>query len=319
MRSVEQEDARIDVARQARAAHIDRKVARLRQEEQRELGRLNVRLQSRLANLVQREQELRQRENAEVAGAEQRFASQITAHDTQLRQLNQAETAELAETLTRRQQQFLNTYLERQLIAEAAIPNIGPATTQRLHEKGIRRAADLDLRRLAAVPGIGEGRAQALVEWRLQVEQQARRAAPQRLSVLDETLIRAKYFGRRIGAERELTRARQQQQRQVEEIRLRFDARRKSQGGRKQEIHAAHQESVDALHRRTAHKEQKLQRARQQAQAAADAEHQQVRRRQLEVEHEQDRLVAELSQFDRTVARLKHLSFGRYVRRVVNL
>ena len=72
------------------------------------------------------------------------------------------------------------------------------------------------------------------------------------------------------------------------------------------------------LHKRTAHKEQKLQHERQQAQKDADARRQQVRRRQAEVEHEQDRLVAELRQYERTLAQLEHLDFGRYVRRVLN-
>ncbi|MBP8294427.1 MAG: hypothetical protein KAX65_16735, partial [Caldilineaceae bacterium] len=319
MRRVEQAGERIDGDRRSREERIDRKAAQLRLDEQRDLQRLSAQLQTQLAQLVQREQELRQRENAEVAAAQQRFASQIAARDTELRRLSQAETAELAETLTRRQQQFVRTFLERQLVADATIAGIGPALKQRLHEQGIRRAADIELRRLAGVQGIGDGRAQVLVEWRVQVEQQAQRAAPQRLSVLDETLIRAKFFGRRIGAERDLTRARQQQERQVSEIRQRHADRRKAQGGRKQEIHAAHQGSVEMLHKRTAHKEQKLQHERQQAQQEADARRQQVRHRQTEVEHEQDRLVAELRQYERTLAQLEHLDFGRYVRRVLNV
>ena len=319
MRRVEQEWAQIEATRQKRETQLDRQAAQLRQDEQRELQQLNARLQARLAQLVQREQNLRQRESAEVAGAEQRFAGQITTHDTQLRQLSQGEATELAELLNRRQQQFVRSFLDRQTIAEAKIPNIGPALTQKLAEKGIRRAADIDLRRLAAIPGIGEGRAQALVEWRLQVEQQARRAAPQRLSVLDEALIRARYFGRRMGVERELTRARQQQQRAVDEIRRRYGDRRKAQSGRKQEIHAAHQGSVEALHHRVAQQEKRLQRARAQAQQAAETRRQQVQQSQTAAEHEQDRVVMELRQRERSIGQLEHLSFGRYLRRVVNL
>ena len=319
MRTVEADSERIDGERRKREERIDRRVARLRLDEQRDLKRLNGRLQAQLAQLVQREQELRQRENGEVAAAEQRYAGQITARDAQLRQLSQAESAEMSATLARRQQQFISSFLDRQLIAEATIHGIGEATLQRLHAKGIRRAADLELQRLAGVSGIGEGRAQALVEWRLQVEQKAQRAAPQRLSVLDETLIRAKFFGRRIGVERDLTRARQQQEREIVEIRRRYADKRQAQGGRKQEIHAAHQGSVEMLHRQIVQKEQKLQRARQQARQDADAQRQRQRQRQSEVEHEQDRLVMELRQYERTLAQFDHLSFGRYIRRVLNL
>ncbi len=319
MRSVETDSERIDGERRRREERIDRQASQLRLDEQRELQRLNARLQARLAQLVQREQELRQREQTEVSAAEQRYAGQITARDTQLRQLSQAESAEKAATLARRQQQFINSFLDRQLIAEASIHGIGEATVQRLHAKGIRRATDLELQRLAGVSGIGEGRAQALIEWRLQVEQQAQRAAPQRLSVIEEALIHAKFFGRRMGVERDLTRARQQQEREVVEIRRRYADRRQAQGGRKQEIHAAHQGSVDALHRQTVQKEQKLQRARQLARQDADAQRQRLRQRQSEVEHEQDRLVIELRQYERTLALFEHLSFGRYLRRVVNL
>jgi hypothetical protein len=62
-----------------------------------------------------------------------------------------------------------------------------------------------------------------------------------------------------------------------------------------------------------------LQHERQQAQKDADARRQQVRHRQADVEHEQDRLVAALRQDERTLAQLDHLSFGRYVRRVLNV
>lgn len=319
MRRIEQDGARIDATRRARQERIDRKAGNLRLDEQRELRRLNAQLQARLGQLVQRDQQLRQRENAEVAAAEQRYASQIAARDTQLRRLGQAETVELAEALTRRQRQFVGSFLERQLIADATIPGIGPAIKERLQAQGIRRAADIELRRLAGIQGIGEGRAQTLVEWRLQVEQHAERAAPQRLSVLDETLIRAKYFGRRIGTERDLTRARQQQARQVNDIRERYAARRKAFGGRKQDIHATHAGSVDALHQRIIRKEQRLQLERQQVQKEAAASHDRVRQQRVDVEHEQDRLVAELWQHERTLAQLEHLSFNRYVRRILSL
>jgi len=92
-----------------------------------------------------------------------------------------------AQARTDQRQIFLRQYP----LQAAAIKGIGDNLAATLHAHGIQTAADVEATRLKAVPGIGEARAQVLLNWRRDIEQQfvfdAQRAiSPQRRLQLEQ-------------------------------------------------------------------------------------------------------------------------------------
>lgn len=73
-------------------------------------------------------------------------------------------------------------FLRQHPLQAQAIKGIGENLAATLHAHGIQTAAEIEVTRLKAVPGIGEARAQVLLNWRREIEQQfvfdAQRAIP---------------------------------------------------------------------------------------------------------------------------------------------
>jgi len=71
---------------------------------------------------------------------------------------------------TERKNALLKVYLERYLIENAAIPNIGKKRVLTLEYYGIETAADISYNRIIWIPGFGEVLTQNLVDWRDNLE-----------------------------------------------------------------------------------------------------------------------------------------------------
>ena len=121
-------------------------------------------LAQRLAELKAKEQHWRQREVEEIKADEHALAQRLAAHDAEIAGLPQAEHDDLQRRLRKQQDQFVANYLARQSVDVALITGIGPAVKQRLRQHGIVRANDVTPACLAAVPGIGEGRAAVILD-----------------------------------------------------------------------------------------------------------------------------------------------------------
>lgn len=95
---------------------------------------------------------------AELAGLRQARADLV--------ELPKLRARKLAELRNEPKQRQLARYLDRFRIDRAKIPGIGPSRTAMLTSYGLESAADLDHRRIVAIPGFGDVLAGNLLQWR---------------------------------------------------------------------------------------------------------------------------------------------------------
>ncbi len=287
--------------------------------EQTELQRHDQKLQEALAAIARRR-------DLEVQSAldtqrklEAKHAGYVVSVDNQIGGLRQLEDNELQQTLKRRQQQFVASYMKRQTIDAAIIAGIGPAAKQALRKQGIVRAEDLEFGRLVQIEGIGDAKARVLMEWRRKAESLALQAAPQSLSKIEETLIRGRYFQRRFSLEQEKVKA---QRRLAKEI------------AAAQEASAARLKAIDqepaamrtraGLQRDAIRKRHQAQRGEWQAklqvldsQIAGDAGA--IDQEVTAARQELALLNAQRASIELRLRRYESLAFGSYLRRVMGL
>ncbi len=193
MTRAEQERAYIQHIYDEQVERLDRALARLRQDEQAAYDRLNHQRQARLDDVQVRAQRDRQAESEIVARLQNDFRQRIAQVDQQLATINQTEADERTRLLRQRREQFVADFLKRQRIDKALIAGVGPGVKERLKARGIERVLDITPPRLAKVPGVGEARAEVLLNWRRQVEALAWQAAPAKLDRKDDGDVRRRY------------------------------------------------------------------------------------------------------------------------------
>jgi DNA-binding helix-hairpin-helix protein with protein kinase domain len=135
----------------------------------------------------------------------------------ELIRLNQAESAELQRVRGLTQAQYMLDQLRRFRLADADIPGIGVGLRDRLAAAGVESAADVELGRIQNVAGIGEARANRLLDWRAAIENSLRARLVHGFSaakVTQEMAIRTHYDKQRLSigplhkaAEKQLARA----------------------------------------------------------------------------------------------------------------
>ena len=88
-------------------------------------------------------------------------------------------------------------YLHRCTIWSAKISGIGPFLKGEMAKSGITCAASIERSKVLRIPGFGHFRADSLLDWRKDLEMEALRSAPSRLSRLDVATIENKFFRQR--------------------------------------------------------------------------------------------------------------------------
>jgi hypothetical protein len=228
LKRLQRHEQRLQADHTRRRARVALRLQQGHGAEQADLTRHDQKLQAALAG-VQRRRDLLVQSGADtLRKLEAKHAVYLASVDTQIGGLRQLEEADLQDTLKRRQQQFVASYMKRQTIEAAIIPGIGPAAKQALRAHGIVRAQDLEAVRLPQIEGIGDAKARVLLEWRRKAESLALQTAPQSLSKPEEVLIRGRFFQRRFVLEQEKVKAQKRLAKEIAEAKEGNEARLKA-------------------------------------------------------------------------------------------
>jgi hypothetical protein len=287
--------------------------------EQAELQRHDQKLQDALSG-IKRRRDLEVQNGLEaVRKLQAKHAAYVVSMDKQIGGLRQLEENELQQTLKRRQQQFVASYMKRQTIDAAIIAGIGPAAKQALRKHGIVRAEDLESGRLAQIEGIGDAKARVLLEWRRKAESLALQAAPQNLSKIEETLIRGRYFQRRFSLEQEKVKAQRRLAKEIAAAQESSAARVKVLDLEPTSLRTRAAQQRDAVHKRYQAQrvewQAKLQVLDSQIASDAGAVDQEV----AAVRQELVLLNAQRASIELKLRKYESLAFSSYVRRVVGM
>jgi tRNA A22 N-methylase len=254
-----------------------------------------------------------------VRKLEAKHAAFASSLDTQIGGLRQLEENELQQTLKRRQQQFVASYMKRQTIDAAIIAGIGPAAKQALRKQGIVRAEDLEPGRLAQIEGIGEAKARVLLEWRRKAESLALQTAPQNLSKIEETLIRGRYFQRRFSLEQEKIKAQRRLAREITAAQAGSAARLKALDEEPANLRKRAAQQRDELRKRHQARRAEWQARLQVLDNQAAGNDGAIDQEAALVRQELALLNAQRASIELRLRRYESLAFGSYVRRVAGL
>ncbi len=286
-------------------------------EEKAALARHDARLQAALVVAQRRRDQLEQAGLDTVRKLEARHAAEIARLDQEIAGLRGAEDDELRRTLSERQQQFVASYMKRQTIEAAVIAGIGPNVKETLRKHGIVRAVDIEANRLAQVEGIGEARTRVLLEWRRKAESLAAQTSPQNLSVIEETLIRGRYFKRRFSLNQEKDKLANKLAKDVDAARQRTAEQIKAADEEPQRLRVEATQRRDAIRKR-------FQQQRGEMQTAIKTLDQEIAAVQRAMDQEADAVQQELALLnaqrvavESRLRRYEDLQFSAYVRRVV--
>jgi hypothetical protein len=171
--------------------------------------------QKEIATITKQAEKAKTSEQKELAKADRQLQSQIGSLETQRRRLASSESSETGKALRLLQQHHVHNYLSSQMIGSARIPGIGQTLVRSLADHGIRTAADFSGIRYQTGPrggqqlflstrhglvhpsGIGDKKAQALENWRRNMEYAAMASQPTSLPAMQLQAIRMKYTQQR--------------------------------------------------------------------------------------------------------------------------
>jgi DNA-binding helix-hairpin-helix protein with protein kinase domain len=114
------------------------------------------------------------RSNYGAKGAFSKKKKQLEGLHAEWNSLPALRAAQLQNLERDRFRQQLEDYLENFFIEHATIQGIGPGRKATLESYGIETAADVDKKRILAVPGFGPAMAEKLLEWRRKTEREFR-------------------------------------------------------------------------------------------------------------------------------------------------
>ncbi len=319
LKQLQRKQRRAHGAAGRRREKIALRLQRSQAAEQVELQRQDQKLQDALAGA-------KRRRDLEVQNAldtqrklEAKHAGYVASVDNQIGGLRQLEENELEQTLKRRQQQFVASYMKRQTIDAAIIAGIGPAAKQALRKQGIVRAEELELGRLVQIEGIGDAKARVLMDWRRKAESLALQASPQSLSKIEETLIRGRYFQRRFSLEQEKVKAQRRLAKEIAAAQEASAARLKALDQEPAALRNRAAQQRDVIRKRYGAQrgewQAKLQVLDSQIASSAGSIDQEV----TAVRRELALLNAQRASSELRLRRYESLAFGSYMRRVIGL
>jgi hypothetical protein len=165
--------------------------------------------------LAKQTDQARSSEQKEIAGADHKLADQIQALQRQRASLDTSEEREKLMALRSLQDQHVNSHLASASIKSASISGIGAGIVGSLANRGVRTAADFTGYAMEDAPrggrravirlrmggkvhisGVGEKKAQALVNWRQGIERRARATQPSSLPATQAGSIKDRYISR---------------------------------------------------------------------------------------------------------------------------
>jgi hypothetical protein len=127
--------------------------------------------------------------------------SELLEVQRKLAGLDQALLNERNDALVALQRQHVSSVMGRALLAQATIAGIGTGRRATLGAAGIRSAADMQLRGLAGIPGIGRTLQSQLLDWSRTIEAEAMRTRPTALTAETEWGIKGKHSTTRLTLE----------------------------------------------------------------------------------------------------------------------
>lgn len=201
IKAFEQDKTEIRNHFKARLTQIETEKKELDETREEKIDKSQKALQSALAALDERRRITRQQEANAIQNIQREHGTKVARLSRQIGDLIQAETDEIHKTLQDRQQEHTTQYLRRKPVQDANLSNIGATLTARLAAAGILTAAEIDYDRVKLVNGIGSGRANALVQWKQNLEAVAGASMPQTLSRNELASINKKYQDIRIPLE----------------------------------------------------------------------------------------------------------------------
>lgn len=150
-------------------------------------------ISQKLIEQQQKQRQLSNQEEDEMIRVNKPLEQRISNIERELNQLENNKNKEISQELKRIQNDFINRELN-QLINPDSVEGIGQKFLQKLNNAGIVRVCDISYYRAKNVKGIGEVRASNLVNWRQQVETNARNNVPKILPIYLQEKIDKKYL-----------------------------------------------------------------------------------------------------------------------------
>ncbi|GAB4314303.1 MAG: hypothetical protein Kow0091_21280 [Geminocystis sp.] len=147
----------------------------------------------KLIEQQQKQRQLSNQEEDEIIRVNKPLEQKISNIERELSQLQNNKNKEISQELKRIQNDFINRELNKPINPDS-VEGIGQKFLQKLNNAGIVRVCDISYYRAKNVKGIGEVRASNLVNWRQQMETNARNNVPKILPIYLQEKIDKKYL-----------------------------------------------------------------------------------------------------------------------------
>ena len=272
-----------------------------------------------IARLIEQRRELAEQQATEIKSAEARTNSAVGNSTAELNTLPAAERAERARVLASVQSQYVRHFLERSLVSRANIPGFGPRLKVRLSTVGVVTAADVSRGAVSVAEGIGSQRANALMAWRLRIENEARASMPNALPLTEDRRIYLEYTQRKVSLSSQIENHRRRLDDEKREIQNRWQATL----GRVDDEIARARTNADAQLNQTREIYESKRRQLHAELLKANGQHASARRaievERMELERPlfQARLAA--ARREREFSRFRGITFRKYIARIVGI
>jgi hypothetical protein len=165
-------------------------------EEQNKAKSASERHQSTTKGFSERLNNLAAQELADLAAIQNNLGRTLLQRKADLIKLDQSETNESSGLLKQKCDAHMSNRLSNASLADASITGIGPSLKKELWRSGIRSAMQVSRSSALGVKGIGATKADALMTWRMMIENQARSTMPT-LTNQEKAVIADKYKAQR--------------------------------------------------------------------------------------------------------------------------
>jgi hypothetical protein len=175
---------------------------RLPQTSDGEIQRVNAKLGELRGAFARKRHEFDAEEANALRALEKEMRRQVGLLQIERNALDQQERGTMANAVRLLQEACLQERLLNATIDGAFLSGIGPKLKARLKAHGIFSASDVELRRIRAVGGIGDAKANVLISWKNEIVRQT--SAPTSLPRDQVVRIRSEFVARRENVERQI-------------------------------------------------------------------------------------------------------------------
>ncbi len=216
-------------------------LTRLHRQERDEQTRIQSELNTLLGAINNRRTNIARQEQQALVGLQSTLGARINLLNKQIASLWDSQRKEIANAVYTIESRFVENFLKRHSINEA--PLRGARYTarsvleSRLRAAGITTAYDISYHRVDAIYSFGPVRTGALVDWRNNLEQIARRQIPASVINDAQNKIRNKYVAQRQALEGELNKAQAQFNSEEQATKRRFQPDYQQLGEERANLH----------------------------------------------------------------------------------